>query len=269
MVELLEAGPQIRNNTKQKRYCVKFYLWVDGVIEYIKEEINTKKTYTLSEIPAYIEDVIGENYPDPTLVEIFVPLDILVSTKNLDWLEYKDKDTKRAKRLGMVYKVVLRSVDRQREPKFKIYYSKWMAKWRYLCQCLPMEKIPFQEKLNPTFLEKLDRSWPTNEKKVVGTVTQMPVKNLKEIVQALMRAGVPIIVWLKKEFQDEEINQLWQACNQQLLLLVEAVHTLRTSDDACDDQTHIGNYLTLIWENPYRILPEAKLEQVHISKSGE
>lgn len=265
MVELIPARAKI---TKQKqRYYVRFYLCQEDTNNYLSS-YGTETLYYLSEIPAYIEKVIQRNYsnPKPNLLEIFVSLDILVTAESLDWVEYKDNfmNIEVSRRLGKFYKVALRSLERQRDHKLKtIYRSQWVSKWSYLCQCLPVEKIPFQEKIDLTFLEKLARNWPTNQKRVVATLSQMPVRELEHIIKLLMYAGVPAIVWVKKEYLDTELNQLWEACNQQLLSLIEAVYTLRTSDDAYNDQTHIGNYLTLIWENPYHILPEA------ISNSGE
>lgn len=163
MVELIPARAKVTDPKKQK-YYVRFYLWQEGTNNHLKS-YDTEVLYKLSEIPAHIEKVIQEKYsnPKPHLLEIFVSLDILVTAEGLDWVEYKDKvlDIEVPRRLGMSYKIALRSLERQRDHKLKtIYRSQWVSKWSYLCQCLPVEKIPFQEKIDLTFLEKLARNWP-------------------------------------------------------------------------------------------------------------
>ena len=85
----------------------------------------------------------------------------------------------------------------------------------------------------------------------------------KELVTAILMAATPIALWARCDLthldQVAEIDMLIMA--NPLLKLSEAVWRKRQQADEEDDPSmHLGAHLGILWEDPYRLTPDAMMQ---------
>ena len=112
-------------------------------------------------------------------------------------------------------------------------------------------------------------SWPSDERKALITLPLLKQHNLEaklgKTLGLLFGAGVPVILWSRKALLslensgERELDPIWDECHQKnYKRLWNIVHDLRKSDEALTNPAHTGNYLTMVWDTPDRMLPDKK-----------
>jgi hypothetical protein len=166
--------------------------------------------------------------------------------------------------LGIKYPVRLRSLERL-EPKYLYsYLSQWYQSWDKVREILQNE--PTQE--NFEHLQEIEsfnyKLLSRKLKEKIGLkVTCTHSKSIREnLFNAILIATTPIAIWTRADIANldqvtaiDKILTFKPLCN-----LSESVR--RNREEAADAQTeeHLGHHLALLWENPYRLTPDAMLE---------
>ena len=99
----------------------------------------------------------------------------------------------------------------------------------------------------------------TKNSQVIVAILPFPPKittSLKEqdYLNALIQAGVPIILWTRSAESNfiPTDNRLEKCifCQQKLTELPKRIYDERNTAYGNDDSSHIGNHLTLLWDDP-------------------
>lgn len=81
------------------------------------------------------------------------------------------------------------------------------------------------------------------------------VQDQISVLGAVLSSGMPIVVWLRKEFADYDLNEL--LTRKHILELPISVY-----EDRCEAgcvEEHAGKYLSIIWDDPFSIPPKWNL----------
>jgi uncharacterized protein (UPF0147 family) len=221
----------------------------------------------LGEIPAVLDQFLnlslnhltGQRY-DLT-IEIFLPLDYLCT--GVDGWKLTDsffEDDSYV--IGTKYRVIVRSHERL-EPKYLASrLNQWYANWDRVKAC--GHTVP-----NGSDFEHLNTLEDCNWKRVANNLTQKLGLKLtcgliethkKDLFTAILKAASPIALWARCNCahwdQVAEMDELLLA--GPLMALSEMVWKKRQDADLADQPAnHLGSHLALLWEDPYRLTPDA------------
>ncbi|MDJ0695216.1 hypothetical protein [Mastigocoleus sp. MO_188.B34] len=224
------------------------------------------KTFTIDKIGDVLNDILNKNieynfdcYSNLT-IEIFLPLNLL--NHPVDCWEFKDgteiedldlgfPDTQA---IGQKYKVVVRSYERWRQLyQKKQYRYSWERKWKQLeksaCSAFSLGS-------EDTVNDLVD---PRQE--IIGLkVVKAPEKiGRGSIFAAIIKTGTPVALWLRNnprnfDYCQSEVERILKKCS----CVHDLPNTLKDerSNAKLNVETDIGNHISLLWENPYRLPPD-------------
>ncbi|MGB3756913.1 MAG: hypothetical protein WBA07_11130 [Rivularia sp. (in: cyanobacteria)] len=219
------------------------------------------QTFTIEKIPDVLKKILNKDikynreFFENLTIEIFLPLNLLNHPIDCWGWKYDDGDDDSAKKvIGKKYKVLVRSYERWRKYyKENEYRSSWETKW---------EKL-ITSNCDAFFLGSEDavNDLVEREQEIIGLKV---VKAPKEIIgkgsifaKLIKSTTIPVALWLRKNPPDlecqYEIDQILVNCC--IKQLPDAVRKKRMSADP-KVETHIGNHISLLWENPYRLPPD-------------
>jgi hypothetical protein len=166
--------------------------------------------------------------------------------------------------LGIRYPVRLRSLERLSRRYLYSYLSQWYQSWdkvREILQNEPTQEIFEHLQEMESFNCKLLTS--KLKEKIGLKVTCSHSKSItKDLFKAILAATTPIAIWTRADIanldQVTAINDILTfkpLCN-----LSESVRRNREEADNAQTEEHLGHHLALLWENPYRLTPDAMLE---------
>jgi len=201
-------------------------------------------------------------------IEVFLPLDHLCA--EVDGWKLTDNlfDEDEQFLIGTRYRVVVRSLERL-DPKYLISerMNQWYANWNRVKTC------GHQAPSNDDF-EHLERLTMCNWKQLEYALRKKLGLKLtcglaetqhKELFKCILKAAVPIAIWVRCDLphldQVSEISNLLLA--EPLLALSESVWKKRQAADMEDNPAeHLGSHLALLWEDPYRLTPDAMAQLI-------
>lgn len=206
-----------------------------------------------------LEHLMGKRYE--LTIEIFLPLDYLCTAVD-DW---KIGDLFDEVSVGTRHRVVVRSCERL-EPKYLASrLNQWYANW---------ERVKQVEQANPGQhdFENLSDFCDCNWKRLVNSLTQKLGLKLtcglvddhqKDLFTAILKAATPIALWARCDLthldQVAEMDTLIMA--NPLLDLSKAVWRKRQqADEEEAPSLHLGAHLGILWEDPYRLTPDAMMQ---------
>ncbi|MBM0740413.1 hypothetical protein JOY44_02075 [Phormidium sp. CLA17] len=211
-----------------------------------------------------LQHLTGKRY-DLT-IEIFLPLDYLC--EGVDGWKLTDSFFEdECYEMGTKYRVLVRSRERL-EPKYLASrLNQWYANWERV-------KAYWHTVPNDCDFEHLSNFEGCNWKRVVNNLTQKLGLKLtcgliethnKELFTALLKAAAPIALWARCHCdhwdQVAEMDALLLA--GPLLALSEIVWKKRQDAYLADKpEDQLGAYLALLWEDPYRLTPDALAQLV-------
>ncbi len=219
---------------------------------YVSDSLDD--TFTLDELPEILDSLLdqSDDYPLRNLtLEFFLPYELLSHPVDR-WIkeEYGYQES-----IGKKYRVSVRAYERLD----KKYRSKneflWRKKWqkvKQVCKC--RETFVFSQNHNLETLRNL------LDEAVGLLLTKFPESTKKDsIFSVLLITATPVAICLRQELktvetQDENLIDFLECC---ILELPESVRKKRL-DAPQDKDDHIGHHLSLVWEDPERLTPDAE-----------
>ena len=251
-------------------YLVRMYYWEDGaVVACWHKQANDasghyNRTYKLREIPNLLDDVLREKKEKPATIEFLLPKELLVEPVD-QWESDND-----LVKFCIEHRIVIRSQERIAKRELSKWRQAWHEKWQ-MFQTLKEERdVWWVEPLGAhevaTFAQRLILA---KAKATCLGLTFLPVHRANEqertsLLLHILRAGVPIIAWMRNRAEAELTPQLVRdelgviLCKEQLDNLPLLVHHLRTCPEVLDSAGHIGNRLALFWDDPERVPDDYK-----------
>ena len=207
-----------------------------------------------------------DDHAAPVLVEIFLPKELM----NSDIDSWRLQEDKQRPLFGTRYPVILRSLDRLNSKYLckQVQERKWEAVERLLqstamsafCEGDPSD-------INKLYIQAEKYSMPDKPetKDVVGLKLIHPAsvadEELEDLFEAiLMDSALPIMIWARQSEVGLEccasINQILDCVLEQL---PEELKSHRLEAFGNKQVCHIGNHLSLLWDDPQLIPPDSKL----------
>ncbi|MBE9142964.1 VMAP-C domain-containing protein [Planktothrix mougeotii] len=223
----------------------------------------------LDKIPEYLDKLIAksEEYLQTQkynlTLEFFLPIDLIC--QEVDRWKITDPLVKEIP-LGFRYPIRLRSLERQERSYLLRYESNWRKTWDKVRNVLDQKPTPelfehLQEIENFNNWKKLSSS--LNEKiglKLTCAPPQAPAKR-KDLFLAILQATTPIAIWTRCNLKNcdlaAEIERVLTL--NTLSCLCESVRKVREEANAEENEQHLGFHLALMWENPYRLIPDVMI----------
>lgn len=261
------SGTTDPQDTRQHQYQVRFALWRDkgNILPLEPDNPNTPHGdawHPLTHVPLLVDQVLDQllcarlvRSPEENLIiEFFLPYALL--SHDVDQLFVRFDEEMRIK-LGCRYRVVVRSLERACDPRSQGYWhSRWqrfqqqcngagMDKAVYVCESRPYRWMPF-------YTELTEASPPIT---CLG-LTFVPVDASQgtSLLRAIIKAGIPVALWPRSldSTLHKTIISLVSPANIATLPAVLRAH--RKQADL--EENHVGNHLTLLWDDPERLFPE-------------
>ncbi|MFG1716039.1 hypothetical protein [Micromonospora sp. NPDC049203] len=190
-------------------------------------------------------------------VELVLPVELL--NEDVAWWRKEAASAHlEQKVLAMDYPVVVRSLDRLRQPE---WHRAWRRRWEHL-QAEPAHSRLFRSRPDGTaYFTRLeaeltaDLSWSTL---LLSSAPATPPENrfgFKEVMTAL-RAGLPVIVWHRTRPSDTEFWEEIRDMTADGRIARLPVHARRARLDALALEPHTdrhnGRHLVVLWDDPDR-----------------
>lgn len=230
------------------------------------EEQRKGAACQLSEIPAVLDQFLNLSLSQLTgkrydlTIEVFLPLDYLCT--GVDGWKLTDsffEDDSYV--IGTKYRMIVRSHERL-EPKYLASrLNQWYANWDRVKAC--GHGVPSSHDF-----EHLNNLEDCNWKRVVNNLTQklglkltcgLVETHKKELFTSLLKAAAPIALWARCNCAHwDQVAEMDELLAGPLLALSEMVWKKRQAADLADQpKDHLGSHLALLWEDPYRLTPDA------------
>ena len=228
------------------------------------------KDCDLSQMPQVVDELVqlsldymvGKQF-DLT-IEIFLPLDYL--HEGIDVWKIVDLDDEIP--IGTRYRVLVRTYERLTPRYLKERLNNWYKNWHRVKGY--GDSTPGLE----NDFEHLQDYTAFNSKRLENNLTQklglkltcgLLEEHRQDVIKAVHRSATPIAIWsrccLLHLDQVTEINAL--IASSPLVGLAEAVLQKRKAADLEDEpEMHLGKHLAVLWEDPYRLTPDAMAQLI-------
>ncbi|AFY55457.1 hypothetical protein Riv7116_2976 [Rivularia sp. PCC 7116] len=235
----------------------------EGYISINQDGENNKKIkFEEKEIADLLKFCFEQIYQQPTFsrhqtsIEFILPNELLNQPVD-SWTIAADEDEHDIPSpIGNEYKVIVRSYKR-----LKKYLNKndWEQKWQTFVNCACSECFVSDDDCDSD--EELDKQLYyilLRENITALKLIKSPSPEVfPKILAAINQSAIPVALWIREELQHlnirEEIDELLK-CS--IMKLPERVKEKRWQASVAVDKTHIGNHISLLWENPYLIPPQ-------------
>lgn len=232
--------------------------WVDEDARQLEVE---DRSYTADEIPIMIQSLIIQLADDIAragtvpIVEIFVPMSGLLWDADQWTLDLGLGQI----RLGVEYRVVVRSWERAYTPGGRLIYPKWEACWSQLDKTPP--PIPWGCTQEEVGAHETGLRFPVDVSPSMAlffapsrdqSTAEYPV------LRKLLVAGIPIAVWPRKDhFHGPRLAQILKdlVSSKPVVSWRETVQQYRKEAEGRQDDP--GSHLTVLWDDPNKLLPDA------------
>jgi len=228
---------------------------------------ETKQLWMLDELPSLLDRAFANpgnvaKIPDLSqlVIEVVAPSDVLL----FGFERWKRNNTPNT--YAMFHPLVVRLRDRLTIPNpadQRLAEEYWRQKWNTFHQVLCLhgcEALEWRDQDDLDVFELQDDA----DLACLGLASPL-LPDKREVFDVLRDAGIPIAIWLRgpdlapmeQANLPERISTLIQG--KPLSGLFKAVQELRRSREVRTDAQHIGNALTLLWDDPDR--PPLKYEE--------
>jgi hypothetical protein len=214
---------------------------------------------TLSNVESVVEELVNQaeavwgKQPGQVSLEFVLPTMLL--NEAVDWWS-TNKDSLEPVPLCLDYPVVIRSLERMRAEQ---YHRFWRNRWQALLSSSSMSIYWALEKNDDIGLWNARLRYNEAISVVVLGEPPMPsrTRGMNRLRMAL-RAGVPIILWDRREQHDENlkgaIDVLLAGAPLTLARRVKELRSRAVVADAAVRNNHIGRHLTILWDDPDRMV---------------
>lgn len=264
LVLVLNKGAGDRYLIRAWRVLVR--LGKDHWVDEDARQLDVKdQTYGVDEMPALVDEMVSqllgdlERSDNELTVELFVPLELLLCDAD-QWPLDLGIGTSL---LGVHWRVVVRSLERAYNGRSQLIHTKWQDNWRRLHSSpSPAPWRCTQADMTP---DGAGIRYPIDEPPCVALFFT-PLRNESgggySVLRKLMLAGVPVAVWPRKDqFEGPRLGQVLNelvASNPVAACWREAVRQYRKeAEQTPDREGHPGAHLTVLWDDPFKLLPDA------------
>ncbi|SCG40312.1 effector-associated domain 2-containing protein [Micromonospora humi] len=188
-------------------------------------------------------------------VELVLPVELL--NEDVAWWRKEAASVHlEQKVLAMDYPVVVRSLNRLRQPE---WHRAWRRRWEHL-QAEPAHSRLFRSRPHgPAYLTRLEAELTTDPRWSTLLLSAPPTPanplGFKEVMTAL-RAGLPVIVWHRTRPSDTEFWEEIRDMTADGRIARLPVHARRARLDALALEPHAdrhnGRHLVVLWDDPER-----------------
>jgi hypothetical protein len=226
------------------------------------EDVTGSLSAVKRQVATLIEHVEGEwaQYVPDIRVEFVLPMNML----NYDVDQWPwEIESRIPQPMGCRLSVVVRSSDRIR---FKKWHRYWHARWQkleshvYSSGAIPPEAGHWNRADDRRALRELTSHFDEHPDIVALMLSAPPrsANHFDELVVGL-RAGIPIMIWHREDCSTEEfltaVKDFLHTSSPGHLL--DRVRVLRSAAFAEADENHVGNHLTVLWDDPVRpVVPD-------------
>ena len=263
---LVEVHPVQSSQNKQKSFRVEVSFWRGK--KHAAYLHTDEEARPLKHIPALLEDVLSNlaveipaEMPD-LVIEFFLPRELM--SYGIDQWNKKHKFFNEIK-LGQHHIVVVRSLDRAKDPELQGY---WRRKWQ-LFQTLKKSDYQktvwiWEEKKEEKKYEPLELYFSLIEAEY--TCLGLPFRPTDDppedlLLSEILAAGIPVALWPRpRDDAPSYINGTQKMVEN---ILIKCISNENLSDlphliqkkrqQAKRNKHHPANYLTLLWDDPDRL----------------
>ena len=256
-----------RNRKKNKLYTVRIYLWKsqDDILLIYPEAVSSDgevpdETLPLSDIREKLDECIYSKFRGykKKFVEFILPCELIAL--DIDQWEMKQGVPFAAIKLGEEYPVYIR-LDRQASR--QSFCDEWEKRWGYFENHAQSHDSSVSWFCNhQTYKHKnLCKGFSCSESKSCLMITFMPEPNDdgKGLGHVILQAGIPVALCYRKnvskiENPDKVENDMRAIIKDVCLSELRELIRDKRREVPDGDKQHIGNHLTLIWDDPDRVL---------------
>ncbi|BAZ03278.1 hypothetical protein NIES37_72910 (plasmid) [Tolypothrix tenuis PCC 7101] len=259
LIILIEPSIQQADNNL---YIIKSWLIPNISHKSLEISYQTKEKFYFKEIPSllsyFIQQSIHQLGKLPKTIEFFLPhelfnqaIDAFIPQKNAD---DEDEDDELPIPIGVNYTVSIRSYQRikkllkKKERDEKII--RWQEKWVNLNSrgeefCFPyfMSGDNWQE----IFTEL------QSDNAIGLKLFKLPSKDILKVID---QTGTPVALWLRNELNNSNLLTDFEAILQECLIAQLPNKVKEKRIVAFKEENHIGEHITLLWDNPNILPPE-------------
>ncbi len=176
-----------------------------------------------------------------------------------------EPDSRLPRPLGLHYQVVVRSLDRARSSR---WHREWRQRWDMLKRAQSYEQHwLWSEGARPRQLTQLDAKLAVRKDVVSLVLRSVPNGAEPGEVMVGVRTGIPVMLWNRADSGRSAFEAEVKALRDALPELVERLRTLRGKAKLTARESHVGNRVSLLWDDPDRPVepqdpPAAPVEEV-------
>jgi hypothetical protein len=223
------------------------------------------KECDLSQMPEVVDELVqlslellvGKQFE--LTIEVFLPLDYL--HEGIDVWKIVDLDEEIP--IGTRYRVLVRMYDRLTPKYLRARLNSWYQNWHRVQGAWDNTPDPDHD------FEHLQGYDGINWKRLEESLTQklglkltcgLVEEHREAVIKAVYRSAAPIAIWsrcslLHLDLVSEMNTIIASSC---LAGLSEAIRQKRLAADLEDEpELHLGKHLAIMWEDPYRLTPDA------------
>lgn len=214
----------------------------------------------LDEVFNQLVEKIAEYYP--LNIEVFLPMSLMGIAVD-QWLIDDPMLNKRP--LGVRYPIRLRSLDRMMKlTPLAAYRCHWQQNWdrvRTFLEEKPGTEL-FEHLQNMENLTSKRLALSLKEKIGLKVTCPIPQGKTEDLFKGILLATTPIALWTRCEIEPHSSGsaEIDRILSQPLKNLCKSVQEIREKAEAEENEQHLGCHLSLLWDNPYRLLPDTMEE---------
>lgn len=185
-------------------------------------------------------------------------------TKLIDQWSVDDNVPEHCKSIfGTECEVSVRFTDRLKQiKKPDPYFAKYKAKWRRLVNQTGIKADNIFHALGTGSYRKLFKQIDPDRIIAVRLIELLQASKRGSVMEAFYYAGIPIAFWMRSGAENlgqGTLQEIYQNCTC-WSQLPGAVREKRSEAWEEEDETHIGNHLSLLWDDPNLVPPKHLLQ---------
>jgi hypothetical protein len=218
-----------------------------GTLDDVKRQVASLIEGVESEWAKYVPDI---------RIEFVLPADLL----NLDVDQWQwEVESSLPQPLGSHFVVAVRSLERMQKPQWhRVWYARWavLESQVYAAGMINTECGHWSAAADPASLRELTAFFERRPDIVALMPRTPPLPGGLEELMVGLRAGMPVVVWHRKDCADDEFTTTVKAFlhTSGPELLLDRVRAVRSNAYGQSDQQHAGAHMTVLWDDPKRMV---------------
>jgi hypothetical protein len=194
-----------------------------------------------------------EHRTENVVIEFILPMELL--NTDIEWWQ-SDSASSRSPVIAMDYPVVVRSLERLRRRR---WHRAWHRRWRTLRERPAGSEVYWSRPGGAEYLTVLETDLKSDDRWVSLVLSEPPMagRNGRHEIQAAFRAGLPVIIWHRRDCTNPDFREAVSRLTSDGGLARLPTHAkelrweaLRLGRESSGD--HVGWHLTVLWDDPER-----------------